>query len=109
VEAKNQADAVLHSSEKALAEHGDKIGADDKSAVENAIADLKGVLESGDPETISAKTQALIQASMKLGEAMYASQQQPEGGADDAQASGGDDVVDAEFEEVSGDDQKKSA
>jgi molecular chaperone DnaK len=109
VEAKNQADAVLHSSEKALAEHGDKIGADDKSAVENAIADLKGVLESGDPETISAKTQALIQASMKLGEAMYASHQQPEGGADDAQASGGDDVVDAEFEEVSGDDQKKSA
>jgi molecular chaperone DnaK len=109
VEAKNQADAVLHSSEKALAEHGDKIGEADKTAVETAIADLKGVLESGDGEAISAKTQALIQASMKLGEAMYAAQQDGAGQASDgAQASGGDDVVDAEFEEVS-DDQKKSA
>jgi molecular chaperone DnaK len=110
VEAKNQADAVLHSSEKALSEHGDKISAADKSAVESAIADLKGVLESGDAEAISAKTQALIQASMKLGEAMYAAQQNADGGTDGAQASSeADDVVDAEFEEVDGDDQKKSA
>jgi len=111
VDAKNQADAVLHSSEKALAEHGDKVGADEKSAIETAIADLKGVLESGDAETISAKTQALIQASMKLGEAMYAAQQGGDSGADDGAeaSSGGDDVVDAEFEEVSGDDHKKSA
>jgi molecular chaperone DnaK len=110
VDAKNQADAVLHSSEKALAEHGEKISPADKSAVESAIADLKGVLESGDAEAISSKTQALIQASMKLGEAMYAAQQQA-GESDasgEAQASGGEDVVDAEFEEVN-DDQKKSA
>jgi molecular chaperone DnaK len=112
VDAKNQADAVLHSSEKALAEHGDKISADDKSAVENAIADLKGVMESGDADAISTRTQTLIQASMKLGEAMYASQQGGESGPEAAaDASGGaDDVVDAEFEEVDGDDdQKKSA
>jgi len=109
VEAKNQADAVLHSSEKALAEHGDKVSAADKSAIETAIADLKGVMESGDGEAIAAKTQALIQASMKLGEAMYAAQQNAGGPADEPQAGGGsDDVVDAEFEEVD-DDQKKSA
>jgi molecular chaperone DnaK len=110
VEAKNQADAVLHSSEKALAEHGDKVGADDKAAIESAIADLKGVLESGDADELSAKTQALIQASMKLGEAMYAAQQGGEGASAGPEASSdaGDDVVDAEFEEVD-DDQKKSA
>jgi molecular chaperone DnaK len=109
VEAKNQADAVLHSSEKALAEHGDKVGEAEKTAIETAIADLKGVMESGDGEAIAAKTQALIQASMKLGEAMYAAQQDSAGGGSgEAQGSGGDDVVDAEFEEVS-DDHKKSA
>jgi molecular chaperone DnaK len=109
VEAKNQADAVLHSSEKALAEHGDKVSAADKQAIETAIADLKAVQDSGDPEAIQAKTQALIQASMKLGEAMYQAQQGAAGGAEGAQAeAGSDDVVDAEFEEVN-DDQKKSA
>jgi molecular chaperone DnaK len=110
VEAKNQADAVLHSSEKAVAEHGDKVSPADKAAVESAIADLKGVIDGGDAEVISAKTQALIQASMKLGEAMYAAQQgagDDTGGAQQA-SSDGDDVVDAEFEEVD-DDQKMSA
>ncbi len=108
VEAKNQADAILHSSEKALAEHGDKVGEAERSAIQAAIDDLKGSLESGDAELISTKTQTLIQASMKLGEAMYKSQQEPSGG-DDAEASS-DDVVDAEFEEVDGDsDEKKSA
>src|SRR6201992_1422262 len=71
VEAKNQADAVVHSTEKALSEHGDKVSAEEKTAIETALEDLKGVLESGDAEVISAKTQTLIQASMKLGEAMY--------------------------------------
>ena len=79
---------------------------------------LKGTLEAGDPETISAKTQTLIQASMKLGEAMYKAQQGEggEGPASDEDAAraaggahGGEDVVDAEFEEVDGDDHKKSA
>ena len=109
VEAKNQADAVLHSSEKALAEHGDKVGEAERSAIQAAIDDLKGSLESEDAEVIATKTQALIQASMKLGEAMYKAQQGEAGdsGGSDAEAAA-DDVVDAEFEEVDG-DEKKSA
>ena len=105
IEAKNQADSVIHSTEKAMAEHGDKVGAEDKAAIETALADLKGVVEGGDAEVIAAKTQTLIQASMKLGEAMYKAQQEatePAGEADKA-----DGVVDAEFEEV--DDGDKSA
>jgi len=106
VEAKNQAEAVVHSTEKALAEHGDKVSAEDKGAIETALADLKSALEGEDAEAISTKTQTLIQASMKLGEAMYAAQQ---GASGEAQPdASGDDVVDAEFEEVD-DDDKKSA
>jgi len=101
VEARNHADALVHSTEKALAEHGDKVDASEKSAIEAAVADLKGVLESGDAEAISAKTQTLMQASMKLGEAMYKSQQSEAGPSND------DGVVDAEFEEVK--DDKQSA
>ena len=108
VEAKNQAEAVVHSTEKAMSEHGGKISGPDKDAIETALADLKTALEGDDAEGIAAKTQTLIQASMKLGEAMYAAQQGGEGDQPDA-ASGGDDVVDAEFEEVSDDDTKKSA
>jgi molecular chaperone DnaK len=108
VEARNQADAVVHSTEKALAEHGDKVDAADKGAIETALTDLKSALEGDDAEAISTKTQTLIQASMKLGEAMYKAQ---EGGGDAAQEgaseAGGDDVVDAEFEEV--DDNKPAA
>ncbi|HXA38107.1 MAG TPA: molecular chaperone DnaK [Phenylobacterium sp.] len=113
VEAKNQADAVIHSTEKALAEHGDKVSVDEKAAIQTALDDLKGVVDGGDAEAISAKTQTLIQASMKLGEAMYKAQQDTgEGPASDADAAhaaghGGEDVVDAEFEEVDGDDHKK--
>jgi len=113
VEAKNQADAVIHSTEKALAEHGDKVSADEKAAIQTALDDLKGVVDGGDADDISAKTQTLIQASMKLGEAMYKAQQDTgEGPASDADAAragghGGEDVVDAEFEEVDGDDHKK--
>jgi molecular chaperone DnaK len=105
IEAKNQADAVIHSTEKALAEHGDKVSADEKAAIETALADLKGVIEAGDAETIAAKTQTLIQASMKLGEAMYKAQQ--EGGEAAGEANDGEEVVDAEFEEV--DDSHKPA
>jgi len=113
VEAKNQADAVIHSTEKALAEHGDKVGEAERGAIQTALDDLKGVVDSGNAEDISAKTQTLIQASMKLGEAMYKAQQDSgEGPASDADAAragghGGEDVVDAEFEEVDGDDHKK--
>jgi molecular chaperone DnaK len=107
VEAKNQAEAVVHSTEKALAEHGDKVSGADKEAIETALADVKSALEGDDADAISAKTQTLIQASMKLGEAMYAAQQ---GGSEEQPEAAGssDDVVDAEFEEVA-DDDKKSA
>ena len=108
VEAKNQADAVIHSSEKALAEHGDKVGPDEKAAIETALADLKAAVEGDDAEDISAKTQTLIQASMKLGEAMYKAQQGETAERGDTAAEAADEgVVDAEFEEV--DDDKKSA
>ncbi|HLZ76274.1 molecular chaperone DnaK, partial [Phenylobacterium sp.] len=115
VEAKNQADSAIHSTEKALAEHGDKVGEADRTAIQTALDDLKGVVDGGDAEVISAKTQALLQASMKLGEAMYAAQQNAsgEGPASDEDAAHagqhGEEVVDAEFEEVDGDDHKKSA
>ncbi len=109
VEARNQAEAVIHSTEKALAEHGDKIVGPDKDAIETALTDLKSAREGDDAEAIAAKTQTLIQASMKLGEAMYAAQQGGGAAGDQPEASG-DDVVDAEFEEVGDDDdQKKSA
>ena len=109
VEAKNQADAGIHSTEKALAEHGDKIAAADKSAIETAIEELKAVKDGEDVSAIQAKTQALMQASMKLGEAMYAAAQASGGGdAGGEEASSTEEgVVDAEFEEV--DDAKKSA
>jgi molecular chaperone DnaK len=107
VEARNQADSLLHQTEKSLGEFGDKIGDADKSAIEAAVADLKAVKDGEDVEAIQAKTQGLAQASMKLGEAMYQAQQggAPEGEAADEDAQEG--VVDAEFEEV--DDDKKSA
>jgi molecular chaperone DnaK len=116
VEAKNHAEALLHSTEKALAEHGSKVGDAERKAIENGMADLKEALKGDDADTIQAKTNALAQASMKLGEAMYKSQQegQPgDGGPGAGAAPGGepgkkDDVVDAEFTEVD-DDKKKSA
>jgi molecular chaperone DnaK len=104
VEAKNQGEAILHSTEKALAEHGDKVGAAEKTAIETGITELKAALEGEDVEAIQAKTQALIQASMKLGEAMYQAQQ---GSAEGGDAKADDGVVDAEFEEV--DDNKPAA
>jgi molecular chaperone DnaK len=112
VEARNQADALVHSTEKALADHGDKVGADEKTAIETALADLKSALEGEDAEAIKAKASTLAQASMKLGEAMYnATKSEGEGeatsGAEDANPAE-EGVVDAEFEEVDG-DEKKSA
>jgi molecular chaperone DnaK len=103
IEARNQADALIHSTEKSLKEFGDKVAADDKTAIETALADLKTAKDGEDAEDIKAKSQTLIQASMKLGEAMYGQQ----GGEEAAEAAGDDNVVDAEFEEV--DDDNKSA
>jgi molecular chaperone DnaK len=112
VEAKNHAESLVHSTEKALSEHGSKVGEDERRAIENALADLKEALKGTDADAISAKSNTLAQASMKLGEAMYKAQQ--DGGSGGPDASGGaagakkDDVVDAEFTEVD-DDKKKSA
>ena len=106
VEARNHADALIHQTEKSVAEFGDKVSAEDKSAIETALADLKSARDADDLEAITSKTQTLMQASMKLGEAMYKAQAESsanEGGAPHAD----DGVVDAEFEEVDGD--KKSA
>jgi len=119
VEAKNHADGLIYSTEKSLKEYGDKVSADEKSAIESAIADLKAVAEKedADAEDIKTKTETLAQAAMKLGEAVYKAQQaeNPQGGAtsdSDASSSSeasGDDgkVVDATYEEV--DDKKKKA
>jgi len=108
-EAKNQGDSLIHSTEKAVSEHGSKVGDAERTAIENAIASLKAALKSEDVDDIKAKTNTLAQASMKLGEAMYKAQQ---GGGDGGGAAGGGDapktdenVVDAEFSEV--DDNKK--
>ena len=106
-EAKNQGEALAHATEKQLQENGDKIPAADKTAIEQAIAALRTSLETDNTADIAAKTQALVQASMKIGEALYGG---AGGGGDDAGgASSGPDqegVVDADFEEVDG---KKSA
>lgn len=104
VDARNQADSVLHSVKKSLAEHGDKIEADEKAKIEDAIKDLEAVAKDGDDkEMIEAKTNALMEASQKLGEKVYA-EQQAQANTESAQAETEKtvegDVVDAEFEEV---------
>ncbi len=118
VEARNHADALVHSTEKTLKEHGDKVGAAEKQAIEDAIAEVRKAMEGDDAEAIKAKTEALAQASMKLGEAMYRAQQAggdgtgggagPDSGAGGGQ-SGGEGVVDADFEEVDEGRRDKSA
>lgn len=120
VEAKNQADALIHTTERSLTEAGDKVPQTDREAVQSAIQALKDALGGEDVEQIKSKTEALAQVAMKLGEAMYKAQQAageagggPQGGAgaggpgtgSAAGGHGSDKVVDADFEEV--DDQKK--
>ena len=108
VEAKNHAEALIHSTGRSVAELGDKISAADKSAVDAAIAELKTAMEGEDVEAIKEKTNALAQASMKLGEALYKAQGAAGGGAPDGGGASDtdDDVVDADFEEVKDDDKK---
>ncbi len=111
VEAKNQAEALVHSSEKSLAEYGEKISEEDRNAISEAIAALKTATEGGDVEDIKTKTNALAEVSMKLGQAMYEASQ-AEAAESDAKADAeksGEDVVDADFEEIDDDDKKKSA
>jgi molecular chaperone DnaK len=113
VEAKNHGEALIHATEKAIAEHGSKVGEAERSAIENAMADLREAVKGDDVEAIRAKTNTLAQASMKLGEAMYAQAQAGAAGGGEAGPDAGaaksetkEDVVDAEFTEV--DDDKKN-
>jgi molecular chaperone DnaK len=113
VEARNNADGLIYSTEKTMGEHGEALSAEDKSAIEDAIANLKTALEGDDVEAITAKTEVLAQAAQKLGEAMYKAQQEDAaagdmgdmGGDAGGEKAGGDDstVVDADFEEVDDD------
>ncbi|WP_332065279.1 molecular chaperone DnaK [Bartonella sp. CB189] len=102
VEARNQAEALVHSTEKSLAEYGDKVSAEDKGQIETAITDLKAALDGTDTEEVTAKMQKLAEVSMKLGQAMYEASQAAENTETDTK---NDDVVDADFEEVN--DKKK--
>ncbi len=121
VDARNHADGLVHSTEKSLEEFGDKVSDEDRTAVETGIVDLRAALEGDDAEDINAKSEALTQASMKLGEAMYKAQQE-EAGAEgmqdmgDANTGGSSDskeddptVVDAEFEEIDPNEEKKDS
>ena len=117
VEAKNQAEGLIHSTEQNLKDHGDKISEEEKNVIETAVEDLKVAKESDDIDDIKSKTEALVQASMKLGEAIYKAQAEQNSatqpGSDQTfdETSSNDtsnqneDVVDADFEEV--DDDKK--
>ena len=109
VDARNNGESLVHATEKSLKEHGDKVGADVKGAIETAMADLKAALEGEDAEAIKAKHQALMEASMKLGEAIYKAEAEAAQGAGDAAAEPEDGVVDADFEEVRDDDKKRDA
>jgi len=113
VDSRNQADSLIFSTEKSLKEHGDKVSVEEKTAIETGVTDLKKALEGTDSEDIKKKTQDLIQASMKLGEAVYKSQQkeQPQDDKpkdDEKDDKKKEDVVDADFEDVK-EDKEKSA
>ena len=110
IEAKNKAESIVHQAEKNLKDFGDKVADADKTAIEAAIKELKDVMEGSDLDAINNKTEALMNATMKLGEAMYKAQQ-AEAGANAAGADAGaeqpqpqadkkDDTIDADFEEV---------
>jgi molecular chaperone DnaK len=104
VEVRNAADNLIHSAEKSLKDLGDKVEADERSKVEAAIADLKAVVKEGDKAEVEAKTQALAEAAGKIAEKAYAQQAEAsnaaETGAGEGKADAGEEVVDAEFEEV---------
>jgi molecular chaperone DnaK len=114
VDARNQADTLIHSTEKNLKEHGAKVSDAEKKAIEDASTALKEALKSDNVEDIKKKTETLVQASMKLGEAIYKSQQntKPDSGNDDSKDNKDkkdDNVIDADFEEVKDENKEKSA
>lgn len=106
VEAKNQAEALIHTTEKSLSEYGDKVSEGDKSEIEDAVAKVRTALEGGDLEDIKAKTEALAQASMKLGQAIYEASANEEAETPDEKAKN-DDVIDADFEEIDDEDKDR--
>jgi len=125
IEARNHADTLIHATEKNLSEYGDKVPEDDKTAIEVAVTDLRKIMDDEDLDAITAKTETLTQASMKLGEAIYKASQEEaaraeaagdgtsENGAPDGEAVDGDgsddpNVVDADFEEVDPEKGKKA-
>ena len=110
VDARNQADSLMHASEKTLKELGEKASGEERHAIETAIADLKAALEKDEKDAIEAKTSALAEASAGLAQKLYAEQAKEGAGAQagDGAAQSGDDVVDAEFEEVDKDGKSES-
>ena len=102
IEARNQADGLVYTTEKAVKEHGDKVDEEIKKGIETALEELKTAMEGDDPEAIKSKTEALATASHKLSEVMYQQAQgEAEAGGEEAGSDEqNDDVVDAEFEEV---------
>ncbi len=114
VEVRNQADTLIHSTDKNLKEHGSKISDEEKKAIEDNSSALKEALKGENIEDIKKKTEALVQSSMKLGEAIYKSQQnkKPDSNKDDGndnKEKKDDNVVDADFEEVKDENKEKSA
>lgn len=106
IEAQNQADTLMYTTEKTLKEHGDKVPASDKEAIEKDLAALKEVAKSDDIDAIKSKTETLMQSSMKLGEAMYKAAQESQASSETSEAPKDENVVDAEFKEVDEDDKK---
>jgi len=124
-EARNEADNLIYATEKSLKDFGDKVGAEDRSAIETAIKDLRGVIDSGDAEAIKAKSEVLKQASYKLAEEVYKNAGQAQAGADGAAAgpgpeagsaqggsasgsnNSGDNVEDVDYEVVDDEDKKR--
>ena len=110
VDARNSADALADSTEKSLKEHGDKISAEDKAKIESSLTSLKDAIKDGNTETIKSKTKDLAEASMKLGEAIYKTQQEqakPEETKENTSGGEKENVVDADFEEVKDKEKKK--
>ena len=99
-EARNNADSLVHATERQLEEHGDKVDASLKADISAAVADTKKAIEGGDTDDINAKAQALTEKAMKLGQAIYEKEQAAAASPGAAHAAGGEDVVDAEFSEV---------
>ena len=106
VDARNQADSLIHASEKTLNELGEKASSEERLNIENAVADVKSALEKDDIDTIQAKTAALAEASGTLAQKLYAEQAEQEAGDGESSQANGEDIVDAEFEEVDEDKPK---